>query len=344
MGFPNTTFRTELPPVVRKELDQSNADTAGYLSAEHDEEGRHTHLTAKSLKVKGPVTITGGPLTINGAPVTPGGGTAVAPHHATHEPGGSDPLVGAAWLAQANTFTGWAQFLTADNASLILKSLLAPADGRVIQILDTTAGELLIRGLSDDLQSVRPAMLLTVVGDVTVQRDLRAGRNLSVTGDAYANMVIATSHIYSNGGSAIIAGNIYERGRNAVAMGEWQDVPFSAANFTASGGAAWTVAAGNVALNRYALIGKTLIWALYLTGGSISGATPAELYIRVPGGFTVKPYVAGATAQLMDPGAHNGTVYANANTTVVTVQQNPYAFFAINSGMVVMFTISLEIL
>jgi hypothetical protein len=131
----------------------------------------------------------------------------------------------------------------------------------------------------------------------------------------------------------------------AAAPGVWVDVPFSAANFTASGGAAWTVAASNVLLNRYTVIGKTVVWSVYVENTSISGATPAELYIRIPGGFTVKPYSGStATAQLNDATPHGGTVYGHLNGTKVTIQQNPYAFFTANAATVVMFTASLEVL
>jgi len=40
------------------------------------------------------------------APTGGGGGGAPDPHHATHEPGGADALVGAAWTTLSNTFTG----------------------------------------------------------------------------------------------------------------------------------------------------------------------------------------------------------------------------------------------
>lgn len=305
MGFPNTTFRSELPHLMRKEFDQSNADTAGYLNVEHDEEGHHTHISAKSLKVKGPVAITGGPLTINGAPVTPGGGT-IAPHHATHEPGGSDALVGAAWTGVANTFTQINNFTT------------------ILASVDVAA----TRNLSAAAATFSPFYVIGGINTASIRLALGASNRLSVLeGDSSAS-------------EDVEARSYYESPRT-VPLGYWIDVPFSAANFTASGGAAWTVAAGNVAVDRYTLIGKTLLWTVYLTGGSISGATPAELYIKIPGGFTVKPYFAAATAQLNDATERRGTVYGN--TSVVTIQQNPYAFFNINSSTIVMFTITLEI-
>jgi len=305
MGFPNTTFRSELPHLLRKEFDQSNADTAGYLNVEHDEEGHHTNITAKSLAVKGPVAITGGPLTVNGAPITPSGGT-VAPHHATHEPGGSDALVGAAWTGVANTFTQPNNFTTI-NASV-----------------DVLAN----RNLSAGSAAFSPFYVIGGINTSSIRLALGGSNRLS---------------ILEGDGSTwedIEARSYFETPR-AVPMGYWIAVPFSAANFTASGGASWVVAAGNIALNRYTLIGKTLIWSVYIVNSAISGATPAELYIKIPGGFVVNAFAAVATAGLSDGTNRMGTVYGN--TTNVVVQQNPYAFFNINSATVVQFTISLEI-
>jgi hypothetical protein len=102
MPVPSVTFRSELDPVVRKELDQLDGELTGWMLQEHDDDGKHGKITADAITVDGPVAITGGPLTLDGVPVTVGG--PVLPHHVTHEPGGSDALVNAAWVHQANTF------------------------------------------------------------------------------------------------------------------------------------------------------------------------------------------------------------------------------------------------
>lgn len=88
--LPSVTFRSELDPLVRKELDQLDGELTEYLLQEHDDDGRHQDITAKSLTVKGPVTITGGPVTINGAPV--GGSGAPAAHAPSHSAGAADPV------------------------------------------------------------------------------------------------------------------------------------------------------------------------------------------------------------------------------------------------------------
>lgn len=60
MPLPSVTFRSELPPIVRKELDQLDSELTGYLLQEHDDDGHHTHITTTSL------TVTGGPITVDG--------------------------------------------------------------------------------------------------------------------------------------------------------------------------------------------------------------------------------------------------------------------------------------
>ena len=312
MPLPNTTFRSELPHVVRKELDQSNADTAGYLVTEHDEDGHHTHITAKSLKVKGPVAITGGPLTVNGAPVVPGGGgTAPAPHHVTHEPGGADAL-------------------TQLDAGIITTGTLA--DARLSpNVALRNAFNIFTQG-----QEVAVATPVINLRDTSAPVNARRFRVLNENQFLYLQATddaIAASHGYArvsrNGAlysTDVITANgaFYERGR-PQAVGDWQDVPYSAANFTASGGASFNVTAGQLALNRYTLIGKTMIWSLFINGASISGATPAELYVKAPGGFTFKPYATLPTGRLHTGGSEfAGTIYTNA--AGVTIQANPYQF------------------
>jgi len=75
MPIPSVTFRSELDPVVRKELDQFDAEVTEYLLQEHDDDGKHTNITAKSLTVSGPITangavVTNGPVTTKGPSVT----------------------------------------------------------------------------------------------------------------------------------------------------------------------------------------------------------------------------------------------------------------------------------
>lgn len=87
----------------------------------------------------------------------------------------------------------------------------------------------------------------------------------------------------------------------------WVDVPFNAANFTASGGAGWAVAANNVTHLAYAVTANTAALTFTIGGGTpsatISIACPF-LYVTIPGlppptRFASMPfsyYVSGAGA------------------------------------------------
>jgi hypothetical protein len=66
-------------------------------------------------------------------------------------------------------------------------------------------------------------------------------------------------------------------------MGEWIDVPYSAANFSAPSGT-WVVDAADVSTYQYTLIGKTIIIAFYIVNTTVTG-TNAYLRLAIPGGF-----------------------------------------------------------
>jgi hypothetical protein len=71
---------------------------------------------------------------------------------------------------------------------------------------------------------------------------------------------------------------------DAAIAGTWIDIPFSAANFGATGGT-WTVTSGNVTRFSYALLGKTALVQLFIGGGSVVGGTPSSLNLVMP--FTI---------------------------------------------------------
>jgi hypothetical protein len=142
---------------------------------------------------------------------------------------------------------------------------------------------------------------------------------------------------------AVLSSTMTERART-VPMGEWIAVPFSAANFTGAGAMVWTVNAGNVQTNRYTLIGKTLIWTVYINASTLSGTADGQIGITIPGGFTsAAGRGANAVAQLYDGTARRGMVYVGGSTWI-TIQQEPYAVFTLNSGSTyVILSITIEV-
>jgi hypothetical protein len=115
---------------------------------------------------------------------TGGGGGAPSAHHPTHEPGGSDALVNAAWTNLANMFTQ-DQTINSDSASLFLTSPLFPANARKWQLI--AQGDLLIQAVTDADVAVPTFAKFYRSGQLTVNgnlltKDMTANGNITATG------------------------------------------------------------------------------------------------------------------------------------------------------------------
>lgn len=86
------------------------------------------------------------------------------------------------------------------------------------------------------------------------------------------------------GGTWDFTPGVTERGR-AAKIGEWTDVAYNAANFTASGTMTWTVVAGNHVAYAYSLVGKTLTVIFNFQNTNVGGAADISLIIPIPGGL-----------------------------------------------------------
>ena len=162
-------------------------------------------------------------------------------------------------------------------ANLVLIDSFQPAEARVFRIMD---GSQLLQfdALNDALTvSVASPLQLTRTGDAKVGRD------------------------------------VYEKGRTTP-MGHWQTVPFNAANFSATGGATWTVTAGNQSVYSYCLLGKTLHIVLYLTSTTLSAAA-STVQIALPVGGMSSLSVGGVVAY-KNPGAGYGVLFATPGTVM----------------------------
>jgi hypothetical protein len=114
------------------------------------------------------------------------------------------------------------------------------------------------------------------VETLDVAGDIFCGDDLGVVSD------IAAGGTVTAGGSVVTADGVYEHGR-AEAMGEWHDVPYNAANFTASVGS-WTVGSGDVNTYAYTLVGQTMFLSFVIFTTSVSAA-PVFLFLNL-NGFT----------------------------------------------------------
>jgi len=131
--------------------------------------------------------------------------------------------------------------------------------------------------------------------------------------------------------------------------GGWQDVPFLASNFSAQSPMTWTVGAGAIVRNRYALTGKTLLWSFYVSwfsGGNVLGGSPSSaLVMKLPGGLTA----AASQIALLDytPGvtgiAAAGGLYASTSGQTLLVQKVNNANFALADVPGIVANVMLEV-
>src|SRR4030095_12030602 len=97
------------------------------------------------------------------------------------------------------------------------------------------------------------------------------------------------------------------------AMGTWQVVPYTAADYTAGGGGTWTGESADVLNFRYTLLtAKTMMVSLQLSGTDIAGVV-SVLSIKIPGGMTV-PVNMGTAIRLIEGTTRSfGSLYVSGN-------------------------------
>jgi hypothetical protein len=283
-------------------------DVVGPASAVDNTVALYSGGTGKVLKDASQVTVDAA----TGNVTTPGsltaGGLATTPLNASNLSSGT---VADARLSSnvplknaANTFTA-AQTISVDYATLYLNHPSATANARRIGL--TSDGTLNVSA-RDDAGTIQTNILSAWrTGDVYIYRD------------------------------------IYEKQRTTP-MGHWIAVPFNAGNFSAAGSMVWTVEAGDVALNRYTVIGKTLIWSFYLNATSLSGTASAQLLMTIPSGFTVLSGANGITGQLYDGVNQRGLIIV-ATPSTIAIQKDPSVSFTLNTnGTYVIATVTMEII
>lgn len=117
--------------------------------------------------------------------------------------------------------------------------------------------------------------------------------------------------------SSVFANGYYERGRT-VPMGEWIQVAYDGANFTADAGL-WDVGSGDQTTYRYTLIGKTMILAFCIQNTTLN-ATPTAMILKIPGGFT-------PAATLIDPFSYSDNGTFGTGQAIVSVAGGGFVYF-----------------
>lgn len=150
--------------------------------------------------------------------------------------------------------------------------------------------------------------------------------------------------IQKSTGNIIVAGDIQERNR-PVSLGNWQDVPFNAANFAGGGGGlVWTVDAADVSCNRYALVGRTMFWNLSISTSVLSGTPYFAVNLTIPGGF-IAPVSSVFIVKGYLPNIGWTTITASpaGQTSVVQVFKNDYTNLDLGSDFYILMSIAFEV-
>jgi hypothetical protein len=162
---------------------------------------------------------------------------------------------------------------------------------------------------------------------------------------ALSGSIITEGSVTANSFILVNSGNYTEYNR-AIPMGHWQDVPFLASNFHALAPMTWTVGAAAIVRNRYAIIGKTVFWSMYISwfsGSNIIGGTATnQLRISAPVPSN------GAQMQLLSYTAVAGSPaiagsYGDfASGGIMNISKSDGANFTIGSAPGFIFTIMYE--
>lgn len=282
-GFNNTGVFT---PNQQREIEQFVSYLMGYLSAQHKDDGSHAAITADSMTATGAVsgstgTFTGG--NVRASDVEIGNiGTSV----------GTDTLIGPG-----------VRIYDTDKSTIRY------------EIVNSGVGTLRQLRVQDTARGYVP---IEVGWEMTTGYWLGPGKDTAIAQNCY----LGSPFYGTNRGvwTAAYTQNGYFERLRGVAVGEWQDVTYNGANFTASAGT-WTVDVGDQILFRYMLIGKTM-WIAYEFDTTSVSATPSQLRFAIPGGFTAAKdsFMTGYYNNNGAGWVNNGNAFTNAGVAYVGLQ------------------------
>jgi hypothetical protein len=302
MPYPSLTFAELLENSTRVELEQFVSLLQGYLSAQHNDDGSHTAITVS------------GDVTAEGDGTFDGNVTADADAD-------GDPDAGS----------------VTDGGQVIIGAFAAPggAMNRGINGIDmrtNRSGSTISRwriGASDGGGDVRDLLFQDLIGALAAYT-FRVYWDTGTSEYAMEPIDVSPMRLGSDStgerfteihGVIIKASaGYYERGRTAP-VGEWTSrtgANFNAADFTASTGN-WTVDSADAITYASSIVGKTMTVAFEIVSTDVS-ATPTELQMVIPGGFTAAKKVRNPVI-VSDAGGAAVISYAQvaASGTVISV-------------------------
>jgi hypothetical protein len=261
------------------------AVTAGF-AREHREDGTHTDVTADTIDVAGTAAI-GDDATVTG-----------------------DLTVANETIVLSETTSGGT--VTGANGPGIDFDGTGVSGGRwaVIASDDNLAESL---GFYDTANAVEAIKLYRISADTYA---------LCPSEDGVATVTLGVGGFGSDPVFDEVRAFRHFEGAGSVAMGEWNAVAFNAANFTASAGT-WTVASGDQIVFKYTLLGKTMTVNFRIDTSSVS-ATPAQLRIAIPGGFTAASDAYNGGLIYQDAGGGffgGGSIFVVSGGTTIGLQE-----------------------
>ena len=273
---------------VVHQLQRTHGAINAWAETEHDENGRHTDITADSVTTRGNVNVGGDAL-------VDGDGRFKKDVIARADTNGE------CGLGELPTIQG-AAFMPGEIGRHGL--LLAGPNGFWIERrpagfppFDPNPPEICFWNLAQS--AVQPSMRLGVFGGVPTLIDGGSGALLNV-GCQLERM------------NEVHASRFYALGRG-VEQGTWIDQPFNAADFTATPGPATWVPNAGFHTRTYTLIGRTMLISFELNLTTVTGA-PVRLNMTLPPGasVSVRPFC-GFVNWLQTAGGGNGTGFIEAS-------------------------------
>lgn len=116
------------------------------------------------------------------------------------------------------------------------------------------------------------------------------------------------------------------------------DVPFNAARFAAYPSGSWTVAAGNVVLDRYTILGRLGIYQFYLSDSTV-GAGVQQLYLTNP----VPGVSSSCSGWVGIGGAEVATAYTPSAAGVIYIIRQGIVNFVAGSTGAIRFTLIMTV-
>jgi hypothetical protein len=257
IGIPKIAQMTE---AIATAFKGTWAQMTEIFTVEHDEDGFHTDITARSLTLTtnadsgatGTVTA-GGDGTFNGTVTADADGTPIVI--------GPDAVTGPGIAFRNGTQAKWRWAATGGGQrNFTLRDELSVADPSALEIQATNIGATIDYTLMPHSATTRWFL----------GQDSGNQRWAEVNGQI----------VRANTG-------YYERGRTTPSN-QWENIAFSAGNFTTSGGGStWTVGSGDQFLFKKKRAGTSLTLAWNIGTSTIAGASAGELRITLPDSLTV---------------------------------------------------------